>query len=370
MRHLALERLGCPAVVDHVVGSGEALLARGLRGENGTHFRLREAGSPHGALDLLHLGAIDHEHPRVARPVDAALHQERDHENCVGALRARAPARAFLAYERMQDRLELFSRRRVAEHELAHPVTIEGAVRADRACAERSAYRFDRLASRARELVGDLVGVDHGNPAFGEQPGDHALAAADAARESDRVRLHMNWLKYWRVIWGPQNRATIPAAPKYGPKGIGTLRPCRRKTTRAIPTAAPMKDDSRIVSGKACHPHHAPIAASSLKSPNPIPSLPVTSLNSQYTLQRARYPAAAPITAERRSVKTPAALTNNPSHKSGSVIESGSSWVSKSMKVAAMMHHRNAIAANAAGPAPKCTADQAAAAPPSSSTSG
>ena len=114
----------------------------------------------------------------------------------------------------MQDRLEFFSRRRIAEYELAHRGTIECAVRADQACAERSAYRLDRLAPRARELVSDLVGVDHGNPAFGEQPGDYALAAADAARQSDRVRIHMNWLRYWRVIWGPQNRAKIPAAPK------------------------------------------------------------------------------------------------------------------------------------------------------------
>src|SRR3989442_6272281 len=253
----------------------------------------------------------------------------------------------------MKDRPEFSSGRRIAEHELAHPAAIEGAVRADQACAKRSAYRLDRLASRARELVCDLVGIDHGDPAFGEQPGDHALAAADAARESDRVRLHMNWLKYWRVIWGPQNSATIPAAPRYGPKGIGTLRPCRANTMRAIPTAAPMKDDSRIASGSICQPHHAPIAASSLKSPNPIPSLPVASLNSQYTLHRARYPAAVPITAERRSVNRLPALTSSPSHSSGRVIESGRSCVSKSMKLAAMMHHTNTIAANAAGAEPE-----------------
>jgi len=61
------------AVVDHVVGSSQALLARGLRGEDGPHFLLREAASPHGALDLLLLGAIDHEHAGVARSVDTAL---------------------------------------------------------------------------------------------------------------------------------------------------------------------------------------------------------------------------------------------------------------------------------------------------------
>src|SRR5258708_40068109 len=99
MRRLGFERRGCSAVVDHVVGSSETLLARGLRGKDGLHFLLREAASPHGALDLLRLGAIDHEHPGVARSVDAALHQERDHENCVGAPRARAPGRAVHAYQ-------------------------------------------------------------------------------------------------------------------------------------------------------------------------------------------------------------------------------------------------------------------------------
>src|SRR5438093_1674761 len=260
MRHLALERLGCTAVVDHVVGLGEPLLARGLRGENGAHFHLREAASPHCALDLLRLGTIDHEHPRVARPVDTALHEERNHQNRIGALRAGAPAGAFVAYERMQDRLELPSRRRIAEHELAHPVTIQGAVRADQACAERRAYRADRLASRARELVGDLVGVDHGNPAFGEQPCDHALAAADAARESDRVRLHMNWLKYWRVIWGPQNRATIPAAPKYGPKGIRSEERRVGKEWRSGMTPNAEQKKVKVCQSSNSHPMHEDVA--------------------------------------------------------------------------------------------------------------
>src|SRR5206468_5408442 len=125
IRHLAFERLGCSAVVDHIVGLGEALLACGLRGEYGAHFGLRQAASPHGSLDLLRLGTIDNEHPRVARSVDAALHQERDHQYGVRAERAIAPASAFSAYQRMQDRLQPFFRGRIAEREPAHPVTIE-----------------------------------------------------------------------------------------------------------------------------------------------------------------------------------------------------------------------------------------------------
>jgi len=99
----------------------------------------------------------------------------------------------------MQDRLELFLRRGVAEGELAHPGAIERAVGIDHARAERPAYRRDRRASGPRELVCDLVRVDNGDPELGEPLGDRALAAADAARESNRVGLHMNWLRYWRV---------------------------------------------------------------------------------------------------------------------------------------------------------------------------
>jgi hypothetical protein len=40
------------------------------------------------------------------------------------------------------------------------------------------------------------------------------------------------------------------------------------------------------------------------------------------------------MTPERRSVKVPDRATSSPAHSSGSVIESGSSWVSKSMKLA------------------------------------
>ncbi len=113
----------------------------------------------------------------------------------------------------MQDPFELFPRRRIPEHELAHLVAIESAVRADRACAERHAYRLDRLASRARELVGDLVGIDHGDPALGEQTRDHAFAAADAARESDGES-HRRQRRYQSTICRPQNMATIPAIAK------------------------------------------------------------------------------------------------------------------------------------------------------------
>src|SRR5258706_6085735 len=105
---------------------------------------------------------------------------------------------------------EPWPRRRVPEREVAHPAAIETAVHADRACAERRAYRRDRLASRAREPAGDLVGIDHGDPAPGEQIRDHAFSAADAARESDGES-HRRQRRYQSTICRLQHMATIPA---------------------------------------------------------------------------------------------------------------------------------------------------------------
>src|SRR5262249_53684033 len=70
------------------------------------------------------------------------------------------------------------------------------------------------LAPGPRQLVRDLVGVGHVRAEPREQRRDRALAAADAARESDGEGLHMNWLRYARVSCGPQKSATIPAAPR------------------------------------------------------------------------------------------------------------------------------------------------------------
>src|SRR2546425_10687684 len=152
-RDLAIERFRCAAVVDHVVSESETLLARGLRREDIAHFALREGAAPNDSLDLLGLGAIDDEHPREARSVDSALYEKRHHEDRVGAIGAFAAARALFADERMQDRLELFLRRRVAEGELAHPGAIERAVGADQARAEGPGYRPYPRGSGPRELV-------------------------------------------------------------------------------------------------------------------------------------------------------------------------------------------------------------------------
>ncbi len=49
--------------------------------------------------------------------------------------------------------------------------------------------------------------------------------------------------------------------------GIGTSRPRFASTIKAMPMTAPTSELSRTMAGNACHPNHAPSAASSLKSP-------------------------------------------------------------------------------------------------------
>ncbi|MNF99657.1 hypothetical protein D3C84_825660 [compost metagenome] len=56
-----------------------------------------------------------------------------------------------------------------------------------------------------------------------------------------------------------------------------------RRLSKIMPIIAPTRDDSKMVSGKICQPPQAPSMANSLKSPWPMPSLPVISLNSQNT---------------------------------------------------------------------------------------
>src|SRR5882672_296253 len=213
-RYLTFERLERSAVVDDVVGRGEALFACRLRREYGANLRFGQTAAPHDARDLQRFGTVDDEHARRTRPIHPALHQQRNRENRIGAPGALDAAAAFVPDERMQYRLQPFSLLSVTEREAAHPGAIEGAVGRYRLGAESGTDGADRLASRSRQLMGDLVGVDHGDAELGEPSRDRAFAAADAARESDGVRLQMNWLRYWRVSWGPQNNATTPAAPK------------------------------------------------------------------------------------------------------------------------------------------------------------
>ena len=78
----------------------------------------------------------------------------------------------------------------------------------------------------------------------------------------------------------------------------------------------------------------------------------------------------APMTASRSGTNTPKRLTASPAQSSGSVMSSGRSCVSKSMKVSASSVHRSPHAATASQVGPNRHSALAARAPPRISTSG
>ena len=66
-----------------------------------------------------------------------------------------------------------------------------------------------------------------------------------------------------------------------GRRARSGLRAGRRTASCAMPTTAPITEAPSTIGSSICQPSQAPSAASSLKSPKPMPSLPVVSLNSQ-----------------------------------------------------------------------------------------
>src|SRR3546814_10341927 len=99
------------------------------------------------------------------------------------------------------------------------------------------------------------------------------------------------------MICSPHMKTIHPATARYGPNGIGVALSRPFMPSQIEPMIAPTSDDSRIVGNIPCSPIHAPSAASSLKSPWPMPSLPVSCLNSHHTVHRLRYPITAPTSA-------------------------------------------------------------------------
>ena len=85
------------------------------------------------------------------------------------------------------------------------------------------------------------------------------------------------------MMWSPHIRAIQLATHRNGPKGIGRRRSRPKKAMNTIPMTAPRNDDNKIISGSCCQPSQAPSAANSLKSPKPMPSLPVASRKAWYT---------------------------------------------------------------------------------------
>ena len=140
--------------------------------------------------------------------------------------------------------------------------------------------------------------------------------------------------------------------------------------TKVIPTKAPKTDAMSINNGNNCQPNQAPKTANNLKSPKPIPSLPVSNLNTQYKLHKLKYPKTAPIMASALLTKVELTLSIKPNHKSGRVSWSGNNILSKSINTMATNNQVKTTPATAAIPNPKCQATINDRSPVASSTRG
>src|SRR5688572_5980412 len=79
-----------------------------------------------------------------------------------------------------------------------------------------------------------------------------------------------------------------PAIARKGPNAMGVSLPRFWRIMITMPNKAPTPEANRMMGSSIGQPSQAPSAANSLKSPYPMPSLPVSSLKAQYTLQRLR----------------------------------------------------------------------------------
>src|SRR5262245_40586258 len=188
----------------------------------------------------------------------------------------------------MGDRLQLASLFRIGEHALAHGRTVEPAIAVQDLRPELRDQLAERRAAGRHDVARDLVGVEHRHAELRELFGDSGLAAGDAAGQSDqqgRGVLRFGHCaddtpakcRYDVTMSSPHSSAIQPAAARYGPNGIGMFRSRPRSAIIRMPITAPVNAASRMIGSSICQPSHAPSAANSLKSPYPMPSLPVSS---------------------------------------------------------------------------------------------
>jgi hypothetical protein len=91
----------------------------------------------------------------------------------------------LVADHRMQQRFQRLLRRRVREHQAAHLGAVKRAAVPDQRGAEDALDLRQRAPAARRKLVRDRVGVDHVRAQTLELRCRRALAAADAAGQTD-----------------------------------------------------------------------------------------------------------------------------------------------------------------------------------------
>ncbi len=184
-RDLHGQRLFAAFVVDHVVGGAQALAAACLAGDDGIDFRRGQSAARGDSMPLGRFAAIDDQDAPAVVAVASGFDQQGHHEHDVRADGGGATAARFFSDHRVQQGLQLFFCFGVGKNEAAHGRTIQSAIGAQDAGAESGAQGRNRGAARRGQFMRDGVGIDDVDAERGKFLGNRALAAADAAGESD-----------------------------------------------------------------------------------------------------------------------------------------------------------------------------------------
>ena len=91
---------------------------------------------------------------------------------------------------RVHDRIQLFPLRLVSENDLCHALSVELAVWVEHIGPERARDRREGRGAPRDGPAGQLVGVDHGQPASSKARGHGALAGANPAGQAENVNRH------------------------------------------------------------------------------------------------------------------------------------------------------------------------------------
>ena len=135
------------------------------------------------------------------------------------------------------------------------------------------------------------------------------------------------------ISWGPKKIYAMLPIERKGPNGTANFMPLRVWAITANPVKVPTREDVNIVKRTPCQPMIAPIIASNLMSPPPIPSFFVIRLYVQATRSRLPPPAMIPSNESKKVIFERTKLAARQTGMPGRVIRSGMIRWSRSMKV-------------------------------------
>ncbi len=184
LRDLRLQRVPPVGVVHDDVRFCQTLLARCLHCDTGACVSLGHPSLLDQAVDRDVGRHVDHDDRGEPSPAGLDEQGDVEHDHVIGVLLRGEPPSGLDADRWMHDRVQLFERRGVVEHDRREHRPVQPAVAVENPGAEPLDDRVQHRLAGLLELPGDRVGVDDDGPPGGQERGDGRLPGADAAREA------------------------------------------------------------------------------------------------------------------------------------------------------------------------------------------